>query len=293
MDDNTYAAILAQIEPQKETVFREWQEFVGNYIQGIDRSPSENNFYYDVVSRAITLHGFGEPLLDPRLPERILALSRENIPSYFSCNPCNIRLDFIRKLFDAGTGYIKFAIDSLDDEEVKEIRGGKADFTKSYQKVLEVLELKQQMKADTVIVLTMLDFFRDSDRTTQFFELWKGKDVYAYIKSVDNKWLLKRKAETEKTKGENRSHYKKQYCEYAWTSVTILADGSVVPCTQDINGTWVFGNVNERSLHDIWNSDKYRDFRALQLSKDHPEDFMCHAKCDLDIISYFYNDYGK
>lgn len=293
MDSGTFDSVLTQIKPQNENDLKEWNGFVESRLRNNSSAPSENNFYYDVVSQSITLHGFGEPLLDPRLPERIATMSKKNIPSYFSCNPCNIRLDFIKRLFESGTGYIKFAIDSLDDEKARAIRGEKADFTKSYKKVLEVLELKKEMKADTVIVLTMLDFSGNDKMQTQFLDLWKGKDVYAYVKSVDNKWLLDKKAASDKKGGDNKSHYKKQYCEYAWSSVTVLADGSVVPCTQDINATWTFGNVNEQSLHDIWNSEKYRKFRELQVSKDFPDDFMCHSKCDLDIISYFYNDYEK
>lgn len=292
MDDETYETIMEQIKPQKETEFRKWQNFVNNHLREMNGIPSENNFYYEVVSKTITLHGFGEPLLDKKLPERISAMSKKSIPSYFSCNPCNIKLDFIKQLFSARTGYIKFAIDSLDDDEAKKIRGERADFTSSYQKVLEVLELKQQMKADTVILVTMLDFSGDGAKRAKFLDIWKDKDVYAYVKSLDNKWLIEKKAEVE-IKGENKSHYKKQYCDFAWTSITILADGSVVPCTQDINGTWVFGNVKDQSLRDIWNSDKYLEFRRLQLSKDHPEEFMCHSKCDLNIISYYYNDHGK
>jgi len=292
MDSNTFNATLSQIDPQDGADLNAWQDFVETHMR-INKEPSENNFYYDVVSRSITLHGFGEPLLDPKLPERIAAMTQRNIPSYFSCNPCNIRLDFIRKLFESGTGYIKFAIDSLDDEKARAIRGKNADFTKSYQKVLEVLELKKEMRAETVIILTMLDFSGNDKMQADFLDLWKGKDVYAYVKSVDNNWLLDKKDDAEQTGGANKSHYKKQYCEYAWSSVTVLADGSVVPCTQDINGTWVFGNVKEQSLQDIWNSDKYREFRELQVSKDFPEDFMCHSKCDLDIIAYYFNDYEK
>ncbi len=292
MDNNTFNIIASQIKPQNGPVFKKWLEFVDNQLRE-ESHPSENNFYFDVVSQSITLHGFGEPLLDPKLPDRVSLLTKNNVLSYFSCNPCNVRMDFIKKLFESGTGYIKFAIDSMDDNEAKNIRGKNADFTNSYKKVLEVLELKQQMEADTVIVLTMLDFSDDDNNKTRFLGLWKDNDVYAYVKSVDNKWLLDKSSKTEKTIGDNKSHYKKQYCEYAWTSVTILADGSVVPCTQDINGTWVFGNVNDQSLSDIWNSEKYREFRKLHLSKDVPEDFMCHSKCDLDIVSYYYNDHGK
>ncbi len=292
MEEDTFHAIVEQIEPQNKTLFRRWQEFSDSALSR-EKFPSENNFYFDIVSKCITLHGFGEPLLDPNLPERISILTRKSIPTYFSCNPCNIRLDFIEKLFESKTGYIKFALDSLDDHEAKEIRGKKADFIKSYQRILEVLTLKERMKADTVIVLTMLDFFRDRNRINRFFDLWKGKDVYPYIKSVDNKWLLKRKSEIKKTKGENKSHYNKQYCEYAWTSMTILADGSVVPCTQDMNGAWTFGNVNDSSLKDIWNSEKYDEFRSLQLSKDFTKEFICHSKCDWDIVSYYFTDYAK
>jgi radical SAM protein with 4Fe4S-binding SPASM domain len=287
MELSTFQNVASQISPQDPRELALWNNFVNQHLRE-DNLPSENNFYFDTVSKSVTLHNFGEPLLDPFLPERVQALTERNVPSYFSCNPCNIKIDFIKSLFEAGIGVIKFALDSLDDQGAKEIRGPKADFTGSYEKILAVLDLKKQMRANTVIVLTMLDFYGDSGARGRFLDLWKGKDVYAYVKSIDNKWLLKRKG--VETQAENKSHYKKQYCEYAWTSVTILQDGSVVPCTQDIHGTWIFGNVNEQSLEEIWNSEKYSYFRELQLSKDFPADFMCHAKCDLDILSYYYKD---
>ena len=46
----------------------------------------------------------------------------------------------------------------------------------------------------------------------------------------------------------NFSHYEKQYCEYPWTSLTIMADGNVVPCTQISNNEIVLGNVKENTL---------------------------------------------
>lgn len=290
MDDKTFETIVSQIGPQRIDLYSDWQGFVESNCRQGNYLPSENNFYFDVISKSITLHGFGEPVLDPHLTSRISTLTSRKIPSYFSCNPCNIKIDLFAELFDAGAGYIKFAIDSLDDEEAKRIRGKKADFIESYKKALDVIELKERMGVETIIVLTMLNMSGDSSQGEKFLDLWKGKDVYAYVKSLDNKWLLKSKGKTEESKAENRSHYEEQYCEYAWTSMTILADGSVVPCTQDINGTWTFGNVNEQSLFGIWNSEKYRRFRQLQLSKETSRDFMCHSKCDWKVVSDCYKD---
>ena len=81
-----------------------------------------------------------------------------------------------------------------------------------------------------------------------FMNFWKDKDVYAYVKSQDNRWLFE-----QDKKLKNKSHYAKQYCEYPWTSSTIMAEGNVVPCTQISYNEIVLGNVNENSLEDIWN----------------------------------------
>lgn len=294
MSDHTFEMIASQLEPHNAESFKSWRHFVdGTLRKGGGTAPSENNFYFDIVSRSIILHGFGEPLLDQKLPARVALLTERRIPTYFSCNPCNINLDAIGEMFQVGTGYIKFAIDSLDDQEAKMIRGGKADFTRSYEKVLQVLELKEKLGAETVIVLTMLNMTGDPAKGDEFLRLWRDKPVYAYVKSLDNKWLLRAKGEEKKSSVKNNNHLAEQYCEYAWTSMTILADGSVVPCTQDINGTWTFGNVLEQSLEEIWNSPKYREFRHLHLSGEAPSSFMCHNKCDWNIVSDYYRDSGN
>lgn len=289
MPMEVFGRVVEQMEPVASEDYRNWQKFVNaNLREG--EAPSENNYYFDIISNGVTLHGFGEPLLDPDLPERVALLSAKGINSYFSVNPCNIKLDFISALFEAGATHIKFAMDSLDDDMAREIRGGSADFTQSYQNVLDVLELKKKMGAETTIVMTMLDMSGDPTVLGKFLALWEGKDVYAYGKSIDNQWLLKDKEVEQGADVDNKSHYKKQYCEFPWTSVTILEDGSVVPCTQDINATWNFGNVMEQSLEEIWNGPKYEEFRKLHLSRDYSEDFMCHKNCDLDLLSYFYED---
>ncbi len=291
MDLKTYKAVVDSMQPVSDEEMNDWQAFVNNHLRK-DRAPSENNFYYDVISKCVTLHGFGAPLLDPLLPERVEMLTRKKIPSYFSETPANIRLDLIKNLFDAGVAYIKFAVDSLDDDCTKEIRGKQADFTKSYQKILEVLALKEKMKAKTTIVVTMLDFYGDYSPQSEpyrFLKLWEGRDVYVFVKTVDNKWLLDQKGAAQKAQGENQNHYSKQYCEFPWTSVTILVDGSVVPCTQDVNGEWTFGNVNEEPLEKIWQSEKFKEFRKMHITGEFPADFMCHTKCDLNRVSQFLN----
>lgn len=288
MDQELFASLAEQIEPHSAQTWAAWQAFVDSRLR-VSSAPSENNFYYDIVARSVTLHGFGEPLLDPRLPERVQLLSERRIPSYFSCNPCNIKLDVFERLFAAGLGCVKFAMDSLDDAEAKRIRGQRADFTSSYQKILQVLELKKRLGSDTLVVLTMLDFWGEEAPDSQpnrFLELWKDQDVYAYVKSVDNKWLLRKKGAVERTVGKDGSHYSRQYCEYPFTSLTVLAEGAVVPCTQDINGLWVLGDARQQSLAEIWGSERAKELRRRHVLGVFEEEFMCHSRCDQTLAAY-------
>ena len=55
-------------------------------------------------------------------------------------------------------------------------------------------------------------------------------------------------------------------CSEIFESMSILADGSVTCSCVDIFEGRVLGNVNEQSLYEIFENEKYRDLRAQMLS---------------------------
>ena len=116
---------------------------------------------------------------------------------------------------------------------------------------------------------------QDKKMHQNFMNFWKDKDVFAYVKSQDNRWLFE-----QDKKLENKSHYAKQYCEYPWTSSTIMAEGNVVPCTQISNNEIVLGNVNKNSLKEIWNGKNYQDLRKMHITGNFPKGHKCLEKCD-------------
>ena len=124
----------------------------------------------------------------------------------------------------------------------------------------------------------MISFKKDEkniELQKNFLNFWKDKDVYAYIKSQDNRWLF----EQDKNLN-NNSHYAKQYCEYPWTSLTVMADGNVVPCTQISNNEIVLGNIKDNTLEEIWNGKNYEEFRKMHISGKFPDNHKCKKSCD-------------
>ena len=64
--------------------------------------------------------------------------------------------------------------------------------------------------------------------------------------------------------GDGSVHIKKElhnFCYRMWNSCVITWNGDVVPCCFDKNADHAFGNINDRNLKEIWNSQPYNDFR--------------------------------
>jgi len=263
-----------------------WKWLESEYKQPV-KEISENGFYFSIVSRHLVLHGFGEPFLDKKLIKRIELCTKKNIPTYFSCTPATMTVEKAEKAMEAGLGVLKFSLDAMDERKIQKIRGKKANFLVSINKILEILEIKKKKNLKTLLVPCMIDLAttqHDKEMHNDFLKFWSDKEVFAYIKSQDNRWLYENDKDLK-----SKSHYSKQYCEYPWLSVTVMADGKVVPCTQVSNNEIVLGNINENSLEEIWNGDKYQELRRMHVSGKFPKGHKCNEKCDMKKLYQFLN----
>lgn len=283
MDMSLFEKVIKQINPHKHKSLDNFWRFIANEYATKLCDRNENAFYFYTVSKSLTLHGYGEPPLDPYIAERIRLCAKRNIPTYFSCVPANIDIEKVIEMMRAGLGVIKFAMDALDDKTEKRIRGPKSDFTDSYKKICDLIEIKSKDPSiKTEIAITMLELSKDESNVAMFkdfMRLWNSKPVYAYVKSQDNRWFH------EEDPGLiYKPHYASQYCEFPWTSMTVMADGSVVPCTQDYNCEMTLGNANAQSLEEIWNSEAYDNFRKWHIYGNFPEGYKCPSRCDLKMV---------
>ena len=277
MSMDTFKRIIDQIEPFSYTLLKKWEKFVeDNYLISKD-DMSENHFFLYIIPRVLVLHGYGDPLLDKNMLERIKLLKERQIPSYFSCNPANININKTIAMFEAGLDYIKYSIESVDDIKHKAIRGKASDFTKSFEKILYLLDLKKKNRYKTTIVITMLNL-NGMDQLSEFEKLknsFKDLDVYIYLKSQDQNWYQGKKQLT-------KSIHWFEFCQFPWSSMTIKSNGEAVECVEDYNNEIILGNTNIESLYDIWNGEKYNKFRRDHF--DLTSGIKCTERCDMILI---------
>ena len=279
IDDKLFEKIISNVKTHDQKSLEYFWYWVENDYDQKVNEVSENGFYFSVISRHLVLHGFGEPFLDKKLIQRIELCTKKKIPTYFSCTPATMTVEKGEKAMEAGLGVLKFSLDAMDERKIKEIRGKKADFEDSVEKILKLLDIKKKKNLKTLLVPCMIDLAagpNDTDMHKKFLEFWSDKDVFAYIKSQDNRYMYENDKDLK-----SKSHYSKQYCEYPWLSVSIMADGNVVPCTQISNHELVLGNINKNTLEEIWNGKKYQELRRMHISGKFPKGHKCNEKCDM------------
>jgi radical SAM protein with 4Fe4S-binding SPASM domain len=275
-----FKSIIKQIRPFTNKEWRNWEDFVQKNYGIKPDDMSENHFFLYIIPKVIQLHGYGDPLLDKNMAENLKMLTENGFYSYFSCNPANIDIDRSVEMMENGLSYIKYSIESVDDDVHKEIRGSASNFDKSYEKILKLLEIKKERGFKTVFVITMLDLgrFNQEQEFKKLNKAFEARDVYIYLKSQDQQWY------ENKDIGTKSIHWS-EICQHPWMSMTIKSNGEVAMCMEDFDNEIVLGDIKNDTLSDIWNGQKYREFREAHLEGAHG--LKCSEQCDMKLLGDF------
>lgn len=281
LDQETFEKVIGQMTPFSSEEWKAWEAFVEEQYKIGPDEMSENHFFLYIIPKIIQLHGYGDPLLDKRMADRVRALNKKGFMTYFSCNPANIDIEKNLEMFDSGLDYIKYSIETVDDALHKKIRGKASDFSESYKKLVELLGEKEKRSYSTTIVITMLDLhrFNQEEEYEKLKNAFEGLDVYIYLKSQDTQWYQ------DKFEGTKSVHWS-EFCQHPWMSVTVKSNGEVVMCMEDFNNEIILGDARQESLYAIWNGERYQQFR-----KDHFEltpGIKCTEQCDMKLVGHYF-----
>ena len=276
MEMKDFKIVIDQVNPFTEDELKLWDAYVEEHGLKGSLAREEDYFYHFICSQSITLHGFGEPLMDNQLVERVQYCSDKGLRTYLSANPVNIRPKVMDQLGAAGLTYLKFHLDGTDNESQLFYRG-RVDKTyqETQQKIIDTITLFEAKGYPTKVILTKLKFNNDDSLDQKFFDFTKSHNVFAYVKNQHNRWLYE-----ENNAVENSAEYMQRFCEFPWSSMSVQKNGDVVPCPMEYNGDLVLGNVKTESLSEIWNGETYAAFRKMHVNGNFPEGHFCTTQCD-------------
>ena len=244
--------------PMTDALFEKIAAEVCNHAQEIKR---------------VSLYRDGEPLLDPKLPDRIARLKQGGIRTVaISTNASLLNEQRAKALLTAGLDMIILSVDSLEKETYEGIRGG-LDFETVLENSKRFYALRDQYRPETSIWMRMV-------RQESNWDQWPGYEAYwkPYAREHDRVFFhhifnwggqlksFTQMAETLETQ---------LPCVALWSLMAIFSDGSASLCNVDFNGKHLLGDTNEQSIEELWKSELQQRRRELHLSGNKGEIDIC------------------
>jgi MoaA/NifB/PqqE/SkfB family radical SAM enzyme len=221
-------------------------------------------------ARKVVLTGFGEPMLDRRLEDKIAYASNKGLSTYFITNGSALTPKRSRKLIEAGLSEMRVSFYGMRPETYNAVMQG-LDFHHTMKGILGFLRLRDEMEAHTKVQISYLELPENKSDTQAFREFWEPKvnaiEIWKPHNFGDGRDYRQRDSDV--------SH--KTTCGRPENGpLQIQWNGEVIPCCYDYNNAIILGNAFESPVLEVLNSEKYRLLRYAHRMKE----FSMFPYCD-------------
>lgn len=273
--------------------------------------------------------GQGDPLLHPRLMDIVEATKKAGIGTAVITGGNYFNAEKLKKLVELGTDHIDVSVQAATPETYKRVHPTLAEgtFERIKGSLLLLAELKKKagLEHPTVSIIDAVCSanYRDTVKMVEFAHEvgaqsvgYKRVDVIPETRSMllneaqvkELRELLEKAEERAAVLGIATSagpygkyiipgltsgdytadYYSHIPCYVGWLSSRILSDGGVIPCC----GCYAppLGNINHNTFAEIWNSEKYREFREKSINIFKNPKLVENCKCSSCVD--FESNYG-
>jgi MoaA/NifB/PqqE/SkfB family radical SAM enzyme len=242
--------------------------------------------------KVLNLTGFGEPLLQKRLPDMIALAKKENVAERVEIvtNASLLTPDLSDKIIAAGLDVLRISIQGMSADVYKEMSDVKIDFDKF---VANIRYFYQHKKNTKMYIKIFEEALQEGQKEEDFYNLFGSLcDVIA----VEHIVPVMPKVDYNKVKNTNFSTgmqgYKNQEsscCSRAFYMMTINVDGSIRPCC-NYEPPMIVGNIEDtESLKELWNGTKMKNFRLMQIQYGRNKNKVC-AECNTPVFGIHKED---
>ncbi|MBN2251890.1 MAG: SPASM domain-containing protein [Candidatus Altiarchaeota archaeon] len=210
--------------------------------------------------RSITLNGFGEPLIDPGISERIKYI-KENLDcgTIFFTNAALLDERKSGEIIRSGLDEMNLSFNGVSKEEYEKTMVN-LKFERVEENIINFMKKRKETGySKPYVYMSCIYTDRDFDKK-EFLDKW-GNIVDSIFIMPAEKWGS---LESEDIPYEKLPYKPKEWpCKRLWTNLWIAWNGDVYICCKDYNGSTVMGNLREKTLDEVWNGGKFRRFREL------------------------------
>jgi len=204
------------------------------------------------TSIGLTWSHYGEPLLNKNLAEYIsyakTTIGKRVGQQALFTNGMLLTPVMFETLVNAGLNYCSVSVDGANAQTFEKRRPGL-----KYDVIVENIKACAALKVEKGFPCTLrTHFVAGEDNVAEKSEYHR---IWTNYPGIDAVSALPDDGRATGKPFEDIS--KEEACSSPFSGMFILTSGECVICCQDIHASLVLGNVNEQSLEEIWNGDKY------------------------------------
>jgi radical SAM protein with 4Fe4S-binding SPASM domain len=219
------------------------------------------------------LIGLGEPLLDPKIFDRIGHCSRHGISVLLSTNGTLLDERAAARLLDSPLDHLTLSFDGATRESFEFYRKG-ARFEKVRDNFVRFARMKHERRSRLQLVVQMVRMERNAAEADDFVRFWSA------VAGVDQVRIKEDETNLVRIGAGHDAGDWKHPCHYLWRGpMYVKQNGDVYPCCQSymLDGR-PLGNLASDSLVQIWNSGEMRRMREFHVRGRAGEIDIC-ARC--------------
>lgn len=232
----------------------------------------------------ISLHNWGEPLLNKEIFEITEATSSRGIATNMSTNFCIDKPDLAQRLVESGLEYLIVSLDGVTQEAYQQYRV-QGDIELVFHNLRALVEAKRRLRRRTPVIEWQFLVFKhnehEMDRARELaprigvdrlrfrspglpFGQYKLVGAPAQLAEED-KWMPTDPAYWDLHPGRLRKegYLWDEPCYYLYRSMTINPGGGIAACCIVYKERQDFGNLLTDDLGEIWNNPQYQLSRGL------------------------------
>ena len=223
--------------------------------------------------KRISPYLMNEPMLDRKKKKKIRYIA-DRKPAKLSIkinsNASMLKGEMIEQILNSGLDRLNISFHGISKEVYEESMQGlnHGDVLGNINRFIEEKQRRNLKKPKVTIVMVKTKLVADEIDSIKNY--WKQRNVSTHIRAMENR-------ASDAVQGRNLNPDKWQpfhWCKRLFTQAYILATGDVVLCCVDWERTTILGNLREKTLEEVWNSEKAVSIRRKFLSGDF-RDILC------------------
>ena len=250
--------------------------------------------------KVLKLSLYGEPLVNSEFCD-MLKLAREaDVAERIetTTNASLLSRDVAEKLVAYQLDYARISIYAADQAKHQTVTGSSQDIRDIHENLRVLQDIKKRNGSETPFVsCKMLDAY-DADENERFIRMYRDVAEEVYI-DKPHSWIKVEGTDFIKSYYQDgtadaltdlkQNSTRRIACPMVFTTLAVRSNGDVSPCCVDFIGGTNLGNVDKRSLPEIWNSDSWYEFQKMQLENRKHENYSC-ARCDFYLNDHYTKD---